>query len=317
LQGGEMSSEIHNKDIKPDAMRELRIKILTTPPFEFGIKPTSDFKNVYGVLMDWPVGKEIMTVVSLCDGNASLYTTSTFGVIGGFAHEQVRNQAIEFVKCGAEYYIKGKLTSDFSYPQFDKIRFYLLTFNGVMLIEISDKDISDKSNKILKLFAYGQLVITELRKLVENDSNEDDSSIKKEWVGESGYVNCLLTIMSKGILSSVEILKDKVVPNLIEITGTDKASQRWIKKQDFEFNSLNSSKVIKIIKKSIGIKGFSFSARDSFLTAIHAQNDGKNIARIFEISIGPFDKFAKIKMAPDTDPKVIEFQKTVDKQKNK
>jgi hypothetical protein len=58
-------------------MRELRLKMLTTQPSKFGITPTADFKEVYGILMDWPIGKEIITVASLSDGNASLYTTST------------------------------------------------------------------------------------------------------------------------------------------------------------------------------------------------------------------------------------------------
>ncbi len=61
---------------------------------ELGIEASDEFPLVYGVLLEFPVGDATATVVAMCDGNASLYTTSTFGVIGGFAHESVREAAI-------------------------------------------------------------------------------------------------------------------------------------------------------------------------------------------------------------------------------
>ena len=69
-----------------EAMRQLRSQALVTPPAQLGIAPSEDFPIVYGAVMDWPVGEETATVVAFCDGNVSLYTTSTFGVIGGVGH---------------------------------------------------------------------------------------------------------------------------------------------------------------------------------------------------------------------------------------
>ena len=61
--------------------------MLTTPPVRTGEKPTKEFPRVYGILMDWPVGEQTATVFSSSSGAASLYTTSTFGIIGGEGHE--------------------------------------------------------------------------------------------------------------------------------------------------------------------------------------------------------------------------------------
>jgi hypothetical protein len=76
-----------------NAGRELRQMILNSPPEKFA-KPSKEFPRVYGVLMDWPIDKNTATVFSASDGAASLYTTSTFGIVGGEAHENVRKAAI-------------------------------------------------------------------------------------------------------------------------------------------------------------------------------------------------------------------------------
>ena len=64
--------------------------MLTTPPARTGGKPTEAFPRVYGILMDWPISGQTATVFSTSSGAASLYTTSTFGIIGGEGHESVR-----------------------------------------------------------------------------------------------------------------------------------------------------------------------------------------------------------------------------------
>jgi hypothetical protein len=78
--------------------------MLTTPASKIGIQPSDDFPKVYGVLIDWPLGEHTATIVSMSDGNASLYTTSTFGIMGGISHESVRNAARALVKAAQTYY---------------------------------------------------------------------------------------------------------------------------------------------------------------------------------------------------------------------
>src|SRR5215213_9365211 len=66
-----------------DVGRELRRLMLTTTAEKVGEKPSKEFPRVFGVLMDFPIGENTATIFSTSVGAASLYTTSTFGIIGG------------------------------------------------------------------------------------------------------------------------------------------------------------------------------------------------------------------------------------------
>ena len=147
-----------------EAMRQLRMKMLTTPPSEIGIKRSQDFPRTYGVLMDWPLqGSHVATVVGLCDGNASVYTTGTFGVIGGIGHEAVRSAANSFVKAGDALFAEAAPTSEFPYAQPRRVRFYLITFNGVRVIDADLTMVTSGKHICWPLFGEGQRVMTQLR----------------------------------------------------------------------------------------------------------------------------------------------------------
>jgi hypothetical protein len=146
-----------------DAMRQLRLKMLTTNPTDFGIQVTAEFPKVYGALAEFLIGDNTVTVVSLCDGNASLYTTSTFGVIGGQAHETVRTAATAFVNAAQPYHDAAIATTEFPYPESGRVRFYLLTFSGVRVIDTDLASIEAGSNQYGGLFEKANNVLTELR----------------------------------------------------------------------------------------------------------------------------------------------------------
>ena len=152
------------------AGRDLRLMMLTKPPAAFGVSPNADFPHVYGILMDWPIGAETATVFSTSTGAASLYTTSTFGVLGGEAHESVRLAATAFVKAANGYFSEAAATTDFPYPGPDRVRFYLLTFDGVRCIESDLAAINELKDPHAELFGLGQQVVTELRMLAQAPS---------------------------------------------------------------------------------------------------------------------------------------------------
>ena len=153
-----------------DAMRQLRHRTLTAKPAEFGIQETEEFPKVYGALAEFPIGDSTATIVSLCDGNASLYTTSTFGVIGGQSHETVRNAATAFVKATQAYCDDATTTTDFPYPKSDRVRFYLLTFSGTRFIDTDLASIEAGSNKYSGLFEKANDVLTQLRLMAEQSN---------------------------------------------------------------------------------------------------------------------------------------------------
>ena len=148
--------------------RELRRMMLTTPPQGMGVKPTKEFPRVYAVLMDWPIGEQVATVFSSGAGAASLYTTSTFGIIGGEGHETVRAAAKAFVKASDRHSSAATPTTEFPYPREGRVRFYFLTFDGVRVIDTDLATITSGTSKYAELFGLGQAVLTELRLVTEN-----------------------------------------------------------------------------------------------------------------------------------------------------
>jgi hypothetical protein len=150
-----------------DAGRELRQLMLTATPAKLGQKPTPDFPRVYGVLMDWPIDDQIATIFSSAAGAASLYTTSTFNVIGGEKHESVRSAAVEFVRASDRLFDVSTPTTAFPYPAADAVRFYLLAFSGVRVFETARSSLEDGTNEHADLFRLGQAVLSQLRMVVE------------------------------------------------------------------------------------------------------------------------------------------------------
>ncbi len=149
------------------AMRDLRVAFLSSSASAHGFKPTKDFPRVFGVAMDWPVDGTTATVVSTLNGSASLYTTSSFGIIGGTRHETVRTAAQRFVHAAEALHDQAVPTTAYPYPAKGKLRFYLRTFQDVRVIETDAASASAPSGPYSGLFRAGQAVLTELRKVAE------------------------------------------------------------------------------------------------------------------------------------------------------
>ena len=141
-------------------MREMRKGWLTKAP-EDGSYTRPD--EVVAVAMDWPMGEQIVTVLSSSGGDASLYTTSTFGIIGGIGHENVRKAATAFVGCAQHFLPLTSPTTDYPYPDGQSLRFYMVTPSGVRTVLFPFGAVEHADSPARALFAYGQKVVTELR----------------------------------------------------------------------------------------------------------------------------------------------------------
>jgi hypothetical protein len=151
-----------------EAMRDLRTMMLTTPASKADIQPSERCPKVFGVVMDFPISSgHTATIVSMCDGHASLYTTSTFGVLGGIGHESVRIASTNFVVEAQSHYDAATPTTEYPYPVPDHVRFYLLGFDGVRVIDDEISSVERRSNKYSAIWAAGQGVLTELRLVAE------------------------------------------------------------------------------------------------------------------------------------------------------
>jgi hypothetical protein len=156
-----------------EVMRELRTGWLTKFA-EKGSYTRND--EVIAVVMDWPLGEQIVTVLSSSGGDASLYTTSTFGIIGGIGHENVRKAAIAFVGCAQHFLNITSPTIAYPYPNSTTLCIYMVTPSGVRTISFPFSAIEQSDSPARALFAYGQKVVTQLRLITPIEGQRSNSS---------------------------------------------------------------------------------------------------------------------------------------------
>jgi hypothetical protein len=141
--------------------------ILTTDPAELAFVADGEFPVVYGVVVDWPIDDVTATIVALRDGNASVYTTSTFGILGGSGHEKVRDAARACVLLAGDFVKACEPVTDYPYPPGDTVYCHLLTYSGVKRCSASLAALENGSDPTSPLFDAAQDVLTELRLVVE------------------------------------------------------------------------------------------------------------------------------------------------------
>jgi hypothetical protein len=145
-------------------MRAMRLAWLKRVP-EPGSYKSQD--EVTAVVMDWPVDSTTVTVLASSLGDGSLYTTATFGILGGIGHEKVRTAAIRFIACAQKHLGETALTSDFPYPDRDSVRFYMVTPAGVRTVSYRYTEIRSGAGSGGQLFSAAQDLVTELRRTVK------------------------------------------------------------------------------------------------------------------------------------------------------
>ncbi len=145
----------------------LRRQALALNARELGFAPEASFPDLFGVLTEWDLGGAVATVMSLRDGSASLYTTSSFGILGGVEHEGVRLAAVRHVRTAGEYVDGATIPLDLDHPAGDEVRYWLLGYEGVRLLRGSMVALRRGTDATRSLFVAAQYVLTELRQVVE------------------------------------------------------------------------------------------------------------------------------------------------------
>ena len=155
------------KKMPADVMREIRLKVLTTPPSQMSRKPTAEYPHVDGIIMDWPIQDTTLSLMASNAGDGSIYTTGNFGVIGGIKYDNVRTEAKRFVKLGEKYYSDATPTKEYPYPGKGHVRFYLMCYDGVRMIDVDANSLSGANAKYSDLFAEAQRMIEQLRQIAQ------------------------------------------------------------------------------------------------------------------------------------------------------
>ena len=138
-------------------LRQLAFK---TTPANLGMKSALDSQEPFGILMDLSLPQGNATIVAFISGDASFYTSTGGGVIGGIGHENVRNAARKFVTASFKYQNKMMKTAAYPLPESGKVRFYVLTSKNIYTYEADESDFH--KNELSPLYAQGHHLLTEL-----------------------------------------------------------------------------------------------------------------------------------------------------------
>jgi len=117
--------------------------------------------------MDIGYPQAVVSVVAASTGDASIYFSSGGGVIGGVQHENVRAAAVAFVQGAAKHLEQFVRASEYPCPSVAKVRFYVVTPEGVHSAEADEQELEEGKNSLSSLYIAGQDVITELRLVTE------------------------------------------------------------------------------------------------------------------------------------------------------
>jgi hypothetical protein len=156
------ASDTASKKDAATVMRDMRTAWLSRVPDPGTFRSADD---VVAVAMDWPLGDHVITVLASSGGDASLSTTSTFGIIGGIGHESVRKAAMDLVRSARRFLPLATATAAFPYPDKQTLRFYFVTPAGVRVVSFPLRDVDRENSPARTLYAYAQNLITELRQL--------------------------------------------------------------------------------------------------------------------------------------------------------
>lgn len=123
-------------------------------------------KQPYGLVMEMEMSSSVVTLACFADGDAGVYYKTGGGMKGGIGHETVRNAAKEAIALAAGVLPRMIQTTNFPLPGPDRVRFYVLTPQGVFTTETSRQALADQG-ALSPLFYAGQEVVSQMRLVQE------------------------------------------------------------------------------------------------------------------------------------------------------
>ena len=99
------------------------------------------------------------------------------------------------------------------------------------------------------------------------------------WVaaGESGYVNCLLTVLAEGTVGTATVAVGQPLPQLDALAGDDPLSRAWAARLRFPLESLSVEAVLGILAESFEVR----AAPSGTLKTVLVRSDGSPLAVLF------------------------------------
>jgi len=145
----------------PQAGAALPDKLLRSTAAQAGVEPV---RGVWGVLMERGFAKGVATIVALADGTASMHVSQGGSVTGGRAYPPAHDAALALCARAADALGDTTKATEFPAPAKGRVRFYVLTAEGVRVAELDLFAHSDAGREPLApLVAAGDAVLDALK----------------------------------------------------------------------------------------------------------------------------------------------------------
>ena len=151
-----------------DIYLELRTGALNTKSDQIDLDVAKD--EPFGVLMEVGIESGIFTLSAFSTGDASLYFSTGGGILGGIGHENVREVSKQFIEESRDFLEYMELVDEYPLPEYGRVRFYIITDDGVWGADYSESEIAKRGHLMAPLYYAADDLVTELRIISESQS---------------------------------------------------------------------------------------------------------------------------------------------------
>jgi hypothetical protein len=150
-----------------DIGAQMRAQALALKPSSVGLKPEAG--PMWGFVMDVVTSDtEWYALVVLADGSTSLYTSSTFGIIGGGAHETVREAGRLLWETADRLLDVFPASDDTALPPVGSTALRLLRFDGPRVLVGADDVLGSGQHPASPVFYAAHEVLGRLRLVTQS-----------------------------------------------------------------------------------------------------------------------------------------------------
>jgi hypothetical protein len=151
----------------PEVVYErLRRRAFETTPETLGVANDLGLDDPYVALMEMGMPGTVVTLACFADGDAGVYYQTGGGMIGGRAHETVRQAAKGFIAQIKPLVVGMGKMADPPPPDAGRVRFTALTPEGCFTAETDREALGDPQNGLSALFYSGQEVVSQMREVL-------------------------------------------------------------------------------------------------------------------------------------------------------
>jgi len=151
--------------------KDLRNLALNATAEQLQLKLSDNKVEIYGVIMDWDLEEGTATLISFSTGDASLYLSSGGGYIGSGGYDNVKTAINSLIAISEKHLNKATLSETTELPEKNGLTFYFLTNKGKYRATEKMANIENESSSWLDLFNEVNKLITEIRVVSENKTN--------------------------------------------------------------------------------------------------------------------------------------------------